>query len=497
MSECYPQGCAPCTSPIDFPDSPVDGDRYCVPIGSMGEQKCWVYDKCVPGWRAEGPATSPTRYRGVINVCIEKPSNFDEQAGDWLIAAEDCAQAHFTWGLNLVNISAGDRIAFDGTQWQDFPPPEVPYAEEARDGDKPDPDDRVGGIVRLATVGQVEEGTNKCDPVTPYTLKEGFTDNISEIVRDSDLFDATCVDLDPEATASNPDNVAIFEPIEVDGEATWRIGCKDLTLGTNALFGVGKIATAFSNDADSYGDGYYSDWLTNSAMAPIIDAINERLSQLEANNPGGGVPVETVRVIKAYRNTNAAVGTPPFGPITVNWTPVDAPNLVHIDIVAAGGSGGAACGENSSVATNVTASAPNSVYVLKENIPLSAHGNDLTITVGGPGRGTGMGVTPNYAASPGGDTLIPLTNFEDIIAGGSNAGNGQAGTPSSGFDRNVSEGLTVIYGGGQNPANLGNQAGPCPVASGWGAHGQGGNVLIYEHYPVDWVDPRPSNFVNF
>ena len=45
---------------------------------------------------------------------------------------------------------------------------------------KPDPDERIGGIVKLATVGQVEEGTNKCDPVTPYTLKEGFTDNISD-----------------------------------------------------------------------------------------------------------------------------------------------------------------------------------------------------------------------------------------------------------------------------------------------------------------------------
>ena len=261
------------------------------------------------------------------------------------------------------------------------------------------------------------------------------------------------------------------------------------------MFGVGKIASAYSNDADSYGDGYYSDWLTNSAMAPIINAIQERLSQLEANNPGTGVPTETVRVIRSYRNTNnpyTAGQTNEF-----NWTPVDAANLVHIDIVAAGGSGGAACSENSNVATGVTASAPNSVYVLKENIPESAHGNNLTFTVGNPGRGTGKGVTPNYPATPGGDSVISLTNFEDIIAGGSNAGNGQLGTPSSGFDRNISEGLTVIYGGGRDPNKLDNQAGPCPVSSGWGAEGKGGNVLIYEHYPVGWEDPRPDNFVNF
>ena len=32
-ASCYPTGCTPCTSPIDFPDTPADGDRHCVPIG--------------------------------------------------------------------------------------------------------------------------------------------------------------------------------------------------------------------------------------------------------------------------------------------------------------------------------------------------------------------------------------------------------------------------------------------------------------------------------
>lgn len=172
MSECYPTGCTPCTSPIEFPEMPVDGDRYCVPIGSNGEQKCWVYDKCIPGWRAEGPATSPTRYRGLINPCTTPPAD-DIEAGDWYIISADKADPCFQdprWGLNLGDFKQGDRIAYNGTTWESFPPPEVPYAEEARDGDKPSPDDRIGGIVKNATVNQAIAGTDKCDSITPYTL---------------------------------------------------------------------------------------------------------------------------------------------------------------------------------------------------------------------------------------------------------------------------------------------------------------------------------------
>lgn len=172
MSECYPTGCTPCTSPIEFPEMPADGDRHCVPIGSNGEQKCWVYDKCIPGWRAEGPATSPTRYRGLINPCGTPPAD-DIQAGDWYIISADKADICIQdprWGLNLGDFKQGDRIAYNGTTWESFPPPEVPYAEEARDGDKPSPDDRVGGIVKNATVNQAIAGTDKCDSITPYTL---------------------------------------------------------------------------------------------------------------------------------------------------------------------------------------------------------------------------------------------------------------------------------------------------------------------------------------
>ena len=73
-----------------------------------------------------------------------------------------------SWGLNLGDFKQGDRIAYNGTTWETFPPPDVPYAEEARDGDKPDPDDRMGGIVKNATVNQAIAGTDKCDSITPY-----------------------------------------------------------------------------------------------------------------------------------------------------------------------------------------------------------------------------------------------------------------------------------------------------------------------------------------
>ena len=177
---CYPTGCTPCTEPIEFPASPIDNQRYCVPIGANGEQKCWVFDKCIPGWRAEGPSASPTRYRGAVNVKSDKPgfenTELPIQAGDWYVQKTDQDKPFMPeWGLQLGDsVSNGDRIAFNGSVWQKLQPPNVPYAEEARDGDKPSPDDRAGGIVKLATVGQVSAGTNKCDAVTPYTLKEGL-----------------------------------------------------------------------------------------------------------------------------------------------------------------------------------------------------------------------------------------------------------------------------------------------------------------------------------
>ena len=174
--ECYPTDCQPCTTPIDFPENPKDGERYCVPIGSSGESKCWFYDKCVPGWRAEGPSAAATAYLGTVDVCSEDPHE-NPKAGDFYVQKITCTSIRASWGLTLSampSISQGTRIAYNGTTWQPVAPPTIPYAEEARDGDKPDPDDRIGGIVKNATVGQVVEGTDKCDTVTPYTLREGL-----------------------------------------------------------------------------------------------------------------------------------------------------------------------------------------------------------------------------------------------------------------------------------------------------------------------------------
>lgn len=179
-SRCYPTGCEPCDVPINFPDSPVDGDRFCVDAkGYASGQKCWVYDKCIPGWRAEGPNTSPAAvYRGAINIKTEKPGA-NIEAGHFYVQTVDATQPYQPeWGLNISNptVFANNRIAFNGQKWEVLPGPIVPYASEALgdvplDADsKPDPDNRLGGIVKNATLSQAKAGVDKCDTITPYTL---------------------------------------------------------------------------------------------------------------------------------------------------------------------------------------------------------------------------------------------------------------------------------------------------------------------------------------
>ena len=90
MSSCYPTGCPPCVSPIDFPENPADGDKYCVVLDDTGKQKCWVWDKCVPGWRAEGQTDSPVRYRGGIDLTQTRASQYPEiNAGDFFVVTVD------------------------------------------------------------------------------------------------------------------------------------------------------------------------------------------------------------------------------------------------------------------------------------------------------------------------------------------------------------------------------------------------------------------------
>ena len=52
-------------------------------------------------------------------------------------------------------------------------PPTVPYAEEARDGDKPDPDDQglVALLRTLLLVKLMLVQISVMSPITPYTLK--------------------------------------------------------------------------------------------------------------------------------------------------------------------------------------------------------------------------------------------------------------------------------------------------------------------------------------
>lgn len=201
MAECYPTGCNSCTTPIEFPDSPLDGDRYCVDLGGIDNgQKCWVYDKCIPGWRAEGPNTSPAAvYRGVINIKTQGPGA-NIEAGHFYIQTETVTAPYYNpnvnptseWGSKVDAISTvllNSRIAFNGQEWEVLPGPEVPYAGDAL-GDvplvngKPNPDDRQGGIVKNATLSQAKVGTDKCDTITPYTLKESLPDLVTNIIND-------------------------------------------------------------------------------------------------------------------------------------------------------------------------------------------------------------------------------------------------------------------------------------------------------------------------
>ena len=178
-SSCYPTGCPPCTSPIDFPENPADGDKYCVVINDTGKQKCWVWDKCVPGWRAEGQTDSPVKYRGGIDLTQTRASQYSEiTAGDFFVVTVDAdASTPSNYPGLAATVQAGERVVWSGSDWQ-LVLPIVPYAEEAlgdvsldADG-KPDPDTRVGGIVKNATLSQAEAGVDKCDTITPYTLQQ-------------------------------------------------------------------------------------------------------------------------------------------------------------------------------------------------------------------------------------------------------------------------------------------------------------------------------------
>ena len=169
MSECYPTGCTPCTSPIEFP-------RKCLlmvtvivsPLAAMENRNAGYMTSVFLAGVPKVLLPHLLVIVGLSMSALVKPADFNELAGDWLIAEAACAAAHPTWGLNLGAIAIGDRVAYNGTTWQSFPPPDVPYAEEAVSKT----DIGNGGIVKLASVEQVAAGTNKCNPITPWTLSK-------------------------------------------------------------------------------------------------------------------------------------------------------------------------------------------------------------------------------------------------------------------------------------------------------------------------------------
>ena len=179
MSECYPTGCPGPEDCITFPENPSDGQKECVTIDAQGTQKCWVYDKCIPGWRAAGTSPSPVRYKGGIDLTRGARNQYpDLAAGDFFVVtnAANANTPSLYPGLDST-VNVGERVVYSGSDWQ-VVTPDIPYASEAlgdvpldTDG-KPNPDERIGGKVKTATVSQAKAGTDKCDVITPYTLRQ-------------------------------------------------------------------------------------------------------------------------------------------------------------------------------------------------------------------------------------------------------------------------------------------------------------------------------------
>lgn len=139
MAECYPQGCPPCDGEIVFPESPINGQRYCINIGldpntQENMQKCWVYDHCIPGWRAEGPTVSPITFKGGVDLTLDLAGNNinSPEAGDYYIVevgsaavgaltAQQWLDSH--WVALQHEVPRGSFIMWSGTEWVEVPRP--------------------------------------------------------------------------------------------------------------------------------------------------------------------------------------------------------------------------------------------------------------------------------------------------------------------------------------------------------------------------------------
>jgi hypothetical protein len=141
MADCYPQGCPPCTEEIKFPENPTNGQRECFVIGkdpNTNEDilKCWVYDHCVPGWRAEGPATAPLQFKGGVDLTKTPAENTIDttklEAGDYYVVNNGSAkvgtiEAQKFLDDNWANLEhpvlEGAFILWSGTAWVEIPRP--------------------------------------------------------------------------------------------------------------------------------------------------------------------------------------------------------------------------------------------------------------------------------------------------------------------------------------------------------------------------------------
>ena len=139
MAECYPQGCPPCDGPIEFPENPINGQRYCINIGldpntQENIHKCWVYDHCIPGWRAEGPTVSPINFKGGVDLTLTPAGNniSNPEAGDYYIVEVGSADVSGVpaqdwltnyWASLQHEVPKGSFIMWSGTEWVEVPRP--------------------------------------------------------------------------------------------------------------------------------------------------------------------------------------------------------------------------------------------------------------------------------------------------------------------------------------------------------------------------------------
>ena len=480
MADCYPTGCPPCTEEISFPENPINGQRECFMIGkdpNTNEDilKCWVYDQCIPGWRAEGPAVAPINFKGQLDLTKTETENgiTVKEGGDYYIVAVASQTQQFlanNWVDLQHEVSVGAFVLWSGTEWVEVPRPCGEQADCALDT-TPSPDNREYGVVQIASVEEVQAGTDKCKPVTPYTLQKKIDSDLPKV--NTDTCPVTVDDEGPEAVAY----VA----------ATNQINCKTLREGATNYFGVGQIAPNYSNDPDTYGDGYATDWLTNAAIAPIIDGIIRRLEEIEQGNTG--TPVAPVVVNLTGSGT---------------WTAVDPSNLVGVTVVLGSGSGGAAIAGAPPETSGIYQGNPGSDgSYYSVDMTVAESGTTATYSVGGGGSGgyNEIGSGNNFTCpTSGGDTSFTPSGTQTLIqVGGGRGGQNSSRcvnepNPVPGTNINVTENVTNQYpripGGRFFNVNVNcEDEGGC-TGSANSDGGASGRIIVYERYPSGWTDPR-------